>query len=91
MRGALEKAVRGALAAVTDARDAAAVELAATYAERVDLGDSIEKIGPALLATLESLLMTPRARAALVKGAIDEPKPSPLDELKQRRAQRSAG
>lgn len=92
MQGALEKAVRTALSAVTDQRDAGAVELAATFAQRIDYGEPMEKLGPGLLQTLESLLMTPRARAALVKGAGDNAKPtSPLDELRRRREERAAG
>lgn len=92
MPGALEKSVRTALSAVADDRDAGAVQLAVTYAQRIDLGEPMEKLGPALLQCLESLLMTPRARATVLKGAGDDAKPtSPLDELRRRREQRTAG
>jgi len=92
MRGALEQAVRKALAEVKDPRDGAAVELAATLAARIDLLEPAEKLGPALLQCLESLLMTPRARAAISKAVTsDEPKANPLDELRRRREQRPAG
>jgi hypothetical protein len=92
MPGALEKSVRTALNAVTDERDAGAVQLAITYAQRIDAFEPMEKLGPALLQCLESLLMTPRARAAVVKGVADDAKPtSPLDELRRRREHRTAG
>lgn len=92
MSGALEKAVKSALAEVTDNRDAGAVQLAITYAQLIDsLVEPAEKIGPALLKCLESLGATPAARASLLKGGGDEPKSSPLDELRRRREQRSTG
>lgn len=93
MSGALEKAIRKALATITDDRDAGAVQLAITYAQLIDaLVEPVEKVGPALLKCLESLGATPAARAALLKGATpDEPKSSPLDELRRRREQRSTG
>jgi hypothetical protein len=44
-------------------------------------------LGPKLLAALEALLLSPRARAAGVKGGTDgKPAASPLDELAARRA-----
>jgi hypothetical protein len=46
-------------------------------------------LGPKLLAALEALQLTPRARAAAMKGgAAGEPAKSPLDELRARRARR---
>jgi len=87
----LADAVRRALGAVplTDA-DQAAAELAITYATQVDSGETeLAKAGTGLLAVLEALGMTPRARKSLVKGAADGPT-SPLDELRQRRRQRAA-
>jgi hypothetical protein len=72
----LAQVVEEALAAQpVEERDAAAAELARTYARQIDghepceecgcqgCGD-VAKLGPALLAVLESLLMSPRARAA---------------------------
>jgi len=76
------------------ARDRATVELAVAYATAIDTDpDLIGKFGPMLLATLEALLMTPRSRAALVKGANDDQRKtqSPLDELRSRRAARRTG
>lgn len=72
-------------------RDRAAAELAFTYARQIDVGDDPAKLGPLLLATLESLLMTPRARAAAVRGGVPDggDKRSPLDELRERRARKS--
>lgn len=70
--------------------DAAAAELAIHYAEQIDLGEDLIKIGPPLLAALESLGMTPRSRKSLVREAGSGPA-SPLDELRQRRAERAAG
>lgn len=74
-----------------DGRDRAAAELARTYAHDIDSGGDLAKLGPALLATLEALHMTPRARAAVRKAAeVTGAKPAnPLDELKQRRQQRA--
>lgn len=70
-----------------DGTDGAAVELARTYARAIDAGDSLDKRGPQLLAVLESLGMTPRSRAALMKGETHAVT-SPLDELRERRATR---
>jgi hypothetical protein len=72
-------------------QDAGAAALAVTYARRIDEGDDPKAAGPLLLAALEALLMTPRARAALLKGGTDERRDaSPLDELRIRREQRGA-
>lgn len=74
--------------------DEATVTLALGYATAIDrVPEQISKLGPQLLACLESLLMTPRSRAAVVKGAShDQPKRrSPLDELRERRDKRTAG
>ncbi|WP_422734004.1 terminase small subunit [Micromonospora sp. WMMD558] len=52
--------------------DTAAVRLAEQYAKAIDDArgdpDVLEKLGPRLLACLESLGATPRSRAAIVKG-----------------------
>jgi hypothetical protein len=84
-------ALKAALGAVTvEPADQAAVRLAQRYAADLDDGGDLAKLGPQLLAVLESLGMTRRARAALVKGAmIREPAASPLDELRQRRRARA--
>jgi hypothetical protein len=79
--------VRASLATVTPGRDEAAGELALTYAAEIDAGGDLEKLGPQLLAVLEALHLTPRARG---KGVDSEPaEPSPLDALRARRADRA--
>lgn len=89
---ALTLAVREALGAlIIDDQDQAAAELAITYAIAIDSEpEMIGLLGPRLLACLEALLMTPRARAAIAKGVNDDQRKqlSPLDELRQRRASR---
>lgn len=89
----LADAVAGSLAGLAlQSCDHAAAELAMVYALRIDDGEPVEKLGPPLLAALEALGMTPRARAALVrKGESDVPQRSPLDELRARREQRATG
>lgn len=70
--------------------DAATVELARGYAAEIDAGGDLGKLGPKLLACLDALLMTPKARAAVVKGGEDEPETNPLDDLRERRRKRYA-
>jgi hypothetical protein len=71
------------------AADKGTAELALTYAKQIDDGGDVKVFGPLLLAVLESLLMTPRARAAVLRGvARDGDTLSPLDELRARRAAR---
>lgn len=81
-------------AAETSKADEAAVALAKQYAAELDDGgcpecgsrfERMEKLGPKLLAALEQLGMTPRARGA--KGA-SHAVVSPLDELRKRRRAR---
>lgn len=87
--GPLLRAVNRALRGLdVQPRDEGAAELARVYAREIDAGEPAQRFGPLLLACLESLLMTPRARAALVKGASDAngQKPTnPLDELRAKR------
>lgn len=73
--------------------DRATLALACAYADTIDAApETIDTIGPKLLTCLESLLMTPRARAAVMKNAQDEHRPSsPLDELRARRNARRTG
>lgn len=72
--------------------DAGVAALALAYASVIDDdGQDIQKIGPLLLVALEALLMSPRARAAVMRGApsaviVD----APIDEIRRRRAQRRA-
>lgn len=71
------------------AADQGAAALAVRYAQELDAGGELDKVGPLLLAVLESLLMTPRSRAAAVKGGTGvSPPRSPLDELRARREYR---
>lgn len=91
---ALETSIRAALEKLPlEPQDAGTAELALTYAQAIDNGSAeLEKAGPQLLAVLESLLMSPRARAAILKGGRNEPVArSPLDELRARRAARTSG
>ena len=81
-------------------RDRAAAALALTYAGRIDgdvkcedcggpAGADLTKLGPALLAALDALLLTPRARAAAKKAVTSEqPTANPLDQLAGRRARK---
>lgn len=73
-------------------QDRAVAELALMYADAIDLADEgeIAKLGPALLASLESLQMSPRARAIARKGG-SQPNGAgkgKLDELRARRARK---
>lgn len=82
-------AVADALAAVTIGPvDAAAAELARAYAEQIEFGGDLAKLGPPLLAALESLGMTPRSRKAIAGGSDD---PNPIDELLERRTRAGRG
>jgi hypothetical protein len=77
-----------------DDKDLPAAELAMAYGRAIDADpETVARLGPLLLATLEALLMTPRARAALTKGVNDDQRKirSPLDELRARRAGRDKG
>lgn len=76
------------------AGDAAAVALARLLADEIDSPEAdVEKLSPRLLAVLDALGLTPKARAALTKkgGSDDKPASDPLDELRQRRAARVDG
>jgi hypothetical protein len=86
---ALRDAVEAALAAQpVEARDGAAAELALTYAADIDSGEGdLAKVGPALLAALDALGLTPRARKA-VKTDGQQPSANPLDQLSAARARR---
>lgn len=94
----LSDALDGALAETDqDARDGATVALARFYAATIDavpdsaMVETLRDLGPKLLAALEALNMSPRARAA-VKGATSGgPVGNPLDELRVRREHRGTG
>jgi hypothetical protein len=86
--------VRSAVAAAaSDPRDAAAVALALTYAKLIDDEPAeAARVGPALLACLEALGLTPKARHAVKVVSDGAGKPaSPLDELRSRRARKGTG
>lgn len=101
--GEIAKSVRAAASSVaTEPRDAAVLALALEYAGRLDrehkcaecgrgLDVDLAKIGPALLAALEALQLSPRARKQVKVS--DTPVTNPLDQLAQRRAgkNRAAG
>ena len=83
----MEDAVRKSAAAV-EGVDTAAVELAAAYGAAIDAGGEVDKTGPLLLAALESLLMTPKSRAATKGGDRDDRGSNPLDQLRAKRSAR---
>jgi hypothetical protein len=70
-------------------QDAGAVRLVQRYAEVIDADPtSLAKLGPPMLAALESLGMTPKGRAALLgKGGVPGASTgrSELDEFRARR------
>lgn len=75
----------------TATADAGTVELARAYAASIDSAtEPLSNLGPKLLACLDALLMTPKARAAVVKGGDDEEQPNPVDQLREKRRQRYA-
>jgi len=55
---------------------------------RVERVHVLGLLGPKLLAALEALELSPRARAAVVKGGTRGHSTSPLDQLRARRAAR---
>lgn len=70
--------------------DSAVARLALTYASEIDSGGDLAKLGPALLAALEALHMSPRARAVARRGVngVAVPFGGELDELRERRARK---
>lgn len=76
-----------------DPRDRAAAALALTYVSEIEMGGDLTKLGPSLLAALEALQLTPRARAIAEKGKRNDASTGPrsrLDELRERRARKDA-
>lgn len=69
----LPKVAETILALGLNPEDAAAAQLARRYAaaidSAVDPAGTLNELGPKLLAVLEALGATPRARAAVAKGA----------------------
>lgn len=71
--------------------DAAAIALARNYAHAIDENyDMLPVLGRGYRETLVELGMTPKTRAALVKGQQAPPPASPMDELRARREKRKA-
>lgn len=71
-----------------DARDHGTVALAITYAAEIERGGDLSKLGPALLAALEALQLSPRARKEV---KLDEkPGLAQLDDLAGIRARKSS-
>lgn len=103
--GPLEKAVDNSVnqAQWLEDSDSAAVELARTYARRIDRGtvefesgeltstdyNKVLYLGPHLLNTLRALGATPEERKSLTEGTSTEV--NPIDELKRKRRQKNAG
>ncbi|PWW50258.1 terminase small subunit [Actinokineospora spheciospongiae] len=90
----LGRALTAALEHVkVEPEDGSAVALARKYAAEIDEGNAaaLAKLGPLLLAALVELGMTPRARAAVVKGKGDNGarKRSALDDLQDEHDARS--
>ena len=92
--GMIGPAVTEAVSAVPDLMDAdlPAVRLAKLYAQRIDNGDPdglkdpLEVYGPKLLAVLDALGMTPKARASRKGTGGVKPGESELDKLRATRA-----
>jgi len=89
----LATAVQTAIDALTlTPADSGAVKLAHSYATAIDAADEpadmLDRLGPKLLAALEALGATPRARAVR-KGGASAPVASKLDELRARREKRA--
>jgi hypothetical protein len=101
--GDMVDSVRAAADAVaTETRDGAVLALALEYATRLDrehkcsdcgrgLDADLSRVGPALLAALEALQLSPRARKQV--KVHDTPVTNPLDQLAAHRAgkNRTAG
>jgi hypothetical protein len=72
--------------------DLGAAGLALKYADQIDKGNlaTLAKLGPLLLATMESLQMTPKSRAIAARGTSSgKPVNAKFDELRQRRSERA--
>jgi hypothetical protein len=75
-------------------RDSGAVRLASVYAEAIDADPSqLAKLGPLLQSALETLGLTPKARAALTGrgGGPGGAAQSELDKHRERRRARRDG
>lgn len=93
--GRMGAALERALTAVPmDAQDVAVAEIARLYAAQIDADPGrLADVGPKLLAVLVELRLTPKARAAVVKGGTsddDGDKPSALADYRDRARSRRA-
>jgi hypothetical protein len=79
----LAKVLREVAGLDSDVHDRLVAQLA-----RVERVHVVGLLGPKLLAALEALELSPRARAAIVKVGAHGRGPTPLDQLRQRRAAR---
>lgn len=79
------------LAAVADtAEDEKSADHARTIVVALSQHTVASDLGPKLLAALDALLLSPRARAAAKKAVADaKPAANPLDQLAERRAGKS--
>ena len=68
-------------------QDMPLASLALVYADDIDNGGDLTKLGPSLLSALEALQLSPRARALAKKGVTDakQPPANAIDELRARR------
>jgi hypothetical protein len=74
--------------------DIGVANLIIKYAQEIDNGNmaTLAKLGPLLLAAMESLQMSPRSRAMASKGGVSNvPTSSGLDELRAKRRERQNG
>lgn len=72
------------------ASDVATAELALVLAIAIDADGADPRLSTALLAALEALQMSPRARAQAHRGGVNDGKPTgnPLDQLAAARARK---
>lgn len=95
--GIMETAVTAAVDGLAlEPQDLAMSALVRSYARAIDRAghgaDVLSDLGPKMFAALESLGLSPRARAAMTKrgsaGGSTRPDRSRLDELRERRARK---
>jgi hypothetical protein len=78
----------GWLESGADSEDARASEHTHTIVTALSRHTVASDLGPKLLAALEALRMSPRARAAAMKGGKDDKPTGRLDQLADRRARK---
>jgi hypothetical protein len=87
IRDILDEALRSV---TSTPADAATVALARKYADLIDGEGDLIKVGPALLAVLVQLGMTPKSRSVVVPPEGGSSGGSKADELRARRARRNS-